>query len=236
MTISQLEGFYNGRPRIDFEILEQFSENIIALSGSMYGEIGQAIVTGKDENYLRERVNYYEKVFGKNHFYLEIQEHPDRPMQPKINDQIISLSKKYHYEVVGTNNSYYLTLDDAEVQDMMSAVSAGRELDDPDRNTLMNGDYSVRSSQEMEELFVYMPQAYKNTQKIADMTDLVIEYGDYKIPIFPLSDEQKREFDTYKNFVQENNSQNIEKLQTFQAEEWLLRTLCIDGLNFRYDF
>ena len=187
VTLSQLEGYYNGRPRIDFEILEKYSSDIIALSGSLYGEIGQMIITGKDEKALCERIEYYQRIFGKEHYFLELQEHPDRSMQPKINEMILSLAKKYGYEYVATNNSYYIVPDDADVQDMMLAVSDGRALDDPDRMTLVNGDYSIRSSREMEELFLYAPRAYSNTEKIADMIDLQIEHGSYKIPKFPIS-------------------------------------------------
>ena len=197
VTISQLEGFWNGKPRIDFEILEKFSANLVALSGSMYGEIGQAIITGKTDEQIVERIEYYRSVFGAENYFLEIEEHPDRPMQPKINDTILRIAKNHNYEVVSTNNAYYLTPDDAEVQDMMAAVAAGRELDDPDRPTLMNGDYSVRPSREMEELFVYAPKAYANTEKVAELIDLHIEYGDYKIPVFPLSDEEKIEYQKY---------------------------------------
>lgn len=236
VTISQIEGFWNGKPRIDFEILEQYANNLVALSGSMYGEIGQAIITGRDENYILERVRYYQKIFGVENYFLEIEEHPDRPMQPRINETIIAIAKRNNLEIVGTNNCYYQTIDDAEVQDMMSAVAAGRELDDPDRTTLMDGNYSVRPSREMEELFVYAPKAYENAAKIAEMIDLHIEYGDYKIPIFPLSDEEEVQFAQYQNFVDEYNATHKDKLKKFQAEEWLLRVLCINGLNFRYDF
>lgn len=237
VTISQLEGFWNGKPRIDFEILEKFSANFVALSGSMYGEIGQAIITGKTDEQIVERIEYYRSVFGAENYFLEIEEHPDRPMQPKINDTILRIAKNHNYEVVSTNNAYYLTPDDAEVQDMMAAVAAGRELDDPDRPTLMNGDYSVRPSREMEELFVYAPKAYANTEKVAELIDLHIEYGDYKIPVFPLSDEEKIEYQKYLDFVDEHNAKNPEEIfEKFEAEEWLLRTLCINGLNFRYDF
>lgn len=83
------------------------------------------------------------------------------------------------------------------MRDMMSAVADGRELDDPDRQTLLNGDYSIRPSREMEELFVYAPRAYENTQKIANMIDLVIEYGTYKIPTFPLSVDENTEYRKY---------------------------------------
>ena len=77
----------------------------------MYGEIAQHIITGKSDEYICERINYYIQIFGKERYYLEIQEHPDRPMQANINETIIRLSKKNGY--VATNNSFYLTSDDA---------------------------------------------------------------------------------------------------------------------------
>ena len=157
-------------------------------------------------------------------------------MQPKINESIIALSKKYGYEYVGTNNSYYLTPDDADVQDMMSAVSDGRSLDDPDRTTLLWGDYSLRPSREMEELFIYAPRAYENSQKIADMIDLQIEYGSYKIPKFPLSIEENEKYEKYVVFIATNNQKNWDILQVLTTEEWLLRSICIEWLNFRYQF
>lgn len=236
VTISQLEWYWNGRPRIDFEVLEKYSQNLIGLSGSMYGEIGQCIITGRDDEYIVERIEYYRKILGGENFFLEIQEHPDRPMQPKINDTIIRIAKNYNYEIVGTNNAYYLTVDDAEVQDMMSAVASNREIDDPDRATLMNGNYSVRPSREMEELFIYAPKAYENTTKIAEMINLEIVYWDYKIPVFPLSDEQNIEYENYKNFVKNHNENNEEKFEEFNAEQWLLRKMCIEGLNYRFGF
>ncbi len=235
VTRSQLEWYYNGKARIDFELLEEYHNDLIALSGSMYGEIGQMITTGKEEIKIIERIEYYRTLFGPENYYLEIEEHPDKPLQPKINEMIIALGKKYGYEYVGTNNAYYITPDDAEVQDMMSAVSDGRELDDPDRPTLMNGDYSIRSSRDMEELFVYAPKAYENAQKIADSIDLHIEYGSYKIPKFPLSDQEKIEYEKYEKSVVENNTKNAQEFLSMNQEEWLLRKMCIEWLEYRYD-
>jgi DNA polymerase III subunit alpha len=228
VTLSQIEGYWNWRPRIDFDLLEEYSSDLIALSGSMYGEIGQHIITGKEDIFLRERIDYYRWVFGADHFYLEIQEHPDRPMQSRINESILRLAKSDGYAYVGTNNSYYITLDDAEVQDMMTCVALGRALDDPDRPTLMGWDYSVRTSREMEEILVYASQACTSSEHIASMIDLHIDYGGYKIPVFPLSDDERERYAKYTVQSEQYTIQN--------TEEWLIRTLCIDGLNFRYGF
>ena len=94
VTLSQLEGYYNGRVRIDFDLLEQFHTDLIVLSGSMYGEISQHIITGKDDSFIIERIEYYRGVFGIENYFLEIQEHPDRSMQSKINETILRLSRE----------------------------------------------------------------------------------------------------------------------------------------------
>ena len=233
VTYSQIEGYVSGKPRIDFALLEEYSKNIIALSWSMYGEIAQMISTGKEESSICERIEYYRSVFGNENYFLELEEHPDKSLQPHINDTIVKLSKKYGYEYVGTNNTYYITPDDASVQDIMMSVSDGRSLDDPDRNTLMNGDYSIRSSREMEELFVYAPKAYENSQKIADMIDLELDVGGYKIPKFPLTVEQKTD---YSRFLSSNKeSWEHRSYQLLSEEEWFLRKLCISWLGYRYE-
>lgn len=229
VTLSQLEWYWNWKPRIDFDILDTYHDHLIALSWSMYGEIWQHIITGKTDEFICQRIDFYEDIFWKDGFFLEMQEHPDRPMQAKINETILRLARAHNYQYVATNNSYYIELDDAEVQDMTSAVSSGRALDDPDRPTLMDGDYSVRSSREMEELFVYAPKAYENTKKIADMIDLHIDHGDYKIPVFPLSKDQSIEYDDYIWSIKNG-------IMSLWQEEWLLRSMCIDGLNTRYKF
>jgi DNA polymerase III subunit alpha len=246
VTLSQLEGYVSGRPRIDFELLEKYKNDIIALSGSLYGEIWQMISTGKSEEILRERIEYYVSLFGRDHYYLEIEEHPDKPLQPHINDTIVKLAKKYGYEYVATNNTYYVTPDDATVQDIMMSVADGRALDDPDRKTLTNGDYSLRPSREMEELFVYAPKAYENTEKIASMIDLKLDVGGYKIPKFPLSDDERREYILFSWTGKQNPPSPLSQggtepisspaYQHLSEEEWFLRRLCIRGLAFRYDF
>jgi len=236
VTYSQIEWYYNGKPRIDFDLLEQYHAHTIALSGSIYGEIGQHVITGKEDAYIIDRIEYYMSIFWRDSFFLEIQEHPDRPMQAKINETILRISRERWYDYVGTNNAYYITTDDADVQDMMAAVAAGRDLDDPDRPTLMNGDYSIRPSREMEEILVYAPKAYDNTRKVADMIDLQIDYGGYKIPVFPLSDTERVQYGLYQEQVQAMNTEWWCVYQSLGTEEWLLRTMCIDGLNYRYKF
>ena len=230
VTVAQKEWYYNGKVRIDWDLLERYHEDMIALSGSMYGEIAQHIITGRDEVYIKERIDYYVWLFWKEHFYLEIEEHPDRSMQSRVNTELVEIARKHGYQLVGTQNSYYIEKGDAEIRDLIACVADGRALDDPERSTLLWGDYSIRSSEEMEELFVYASEAYANTQKIADMIHLEITYGSYHIPKFPLSPEEQHAYTTYITTLSDT------EFQVLWAEEWLLRKMCIEGLTVRYNF
>ncbi|EKD30582.1 MAG: hypothetical protein ACD_78C00002G0001 [uncultured bacterium (gcode 4)] len=229
ITESWLHGMYNGRPRIDFELLEKYKEHLIGLSGSIMGEIPQHITTGKSEEYIRQRIAYYEGIFGKDDFYLELQEHPDRGNQPKINDYLIKLSRTYGYKVVATNHVYYIEQSDAEARDLFYCIGDGRSLEDPDRPTLIDGNYALRSPEEMAELFAHMPEAIKNTLEINDKIRIDIPYGETLIPTFELGEKEKV---LYKEYIDRLPA----GIKSLSDEEWNLRYICISGLNFRYDF
>jgi len=201
VTESYLHGMYNGRPRIDFELLEKYSGHLIGLSGSITGEIPQHITTGKSDEYIRERIAYYEGLFGKDNFYLELQEHPDRGNQPKINDALIRLSRSHGYKVVATNNVYYIDQSDAEARDLFSCIGDGRSLEDPDRPTLIDGNYALRSGEEMEELFAHVPEAIRNTIEINDKIRIDIPYGKTLIPTFELTSEEQAEYEKYRDAI-----------------------------------
>lgn len=229
MTDSWLEGMYNGRPRIDFEVLEKYCGHLIGLSGSIMGEIPQHITTGKSEEYIRERIAYYEGLFGKDDFYLELQEHPDRGNQPKINDYLIKLSRTYGYKVVATNHVYYIDQSDAEARDLFYCIGDGRSLEDPDRPTLIEGNYSLRSAEEMSELFAHVPEAIRNTLEINNKIHIDIPYGKTLIPTFELGIEEKALYKEYRDHLPAG-------VKPLGEEEWNLRRICIEGLNSRYGF
>ena len=220
VTESYLTGFYF-KPRIDFELLEKYGKNLIGLSGNHTGEISQHITTGKSEDFIRERIGYYEGIFGKDAFFLEIQEHPDRGAQGKINDFCTSLAKKYGYQVVATNDVFYPSAGDAETQDIFFCIGDGRPLEDPDRPTLIEGNYSLRPMDEMSELFAHCPEAITNTMKIAEMIDLKIPYGQTLIPTFELDPVDHTKYKEYMAKLPEG-------LKKLDQEEWNLRRVCFE--------
>lgn len=130
---------------------------------------------------------------------------------------------------MGTNDVHYARLDDAEAQDFLSCIGSGRRLDDPDRKTLIDGNYSLRPAEEMRELFAYAPEACENTLKIADMIDLEIPHGKPLLPIYKLNPEEEARKETYKKIYPED-------FKTLTDQEWLLRWTCFAGLSKRYDF
>lgn len=225
---SYLTGFYF-RPRIDFELLQKYGNNCIALSGNHTGEIAQHVTTGQDESFIVERIRYYESVFGKGNFYLELLEHPDRGAQTKVNDTFVKLARSHGFPLVAANDAFYLKEEDGEAQDLLFCIGDGRSLEDPDRPTLIEGNYALRSMEEMRELFAYAPDAIENTLKIADSIELEIPYGKTLIPTFTLAEKEQKAYEQYKSSLTPG-------LKVLDPEEWNLRDLCYSGLNYRFDF
>ena len=220
VTISNLTGFYF-KPRIDHELLQKYSNGLIALSGNHYGEIAQHITTGRPRDFILKRIAYYQEIFGADKYFLEIIDHPGIGGQERINDALIRLAREENIPLVANNDSYYLGRDDAETQDLLSCIGDGRSIEDPDRMTRIDGDYSLRSCGEMEELFAHAPEAIANTVRIADMIDLVIPYGKTLIPEFELDATLQTEYESY-------ISNLTPELARLSAEEWDLRRLCYE--------
>lgn len=145
-------------------------------------------------------------MFGEGNFYLEILEHPDRGIQSKVNQGFVDLSNKFGYPIVGTNHVYYAKPDDNEAQDLLSCIGDGRPLEDPDRVSLIEGDYSLRSAAEMAELLAYCPKAVDATMEILEKIRLEIPYGQTLIPKFELPSDSYAKYENYLREVERLNS------------------------------
>lgn len=184
VTKAHLEGFYY-KPRIDKELLKQYHHGLIALSGCLAGETSRALSLDKFEE-AKKIVLEYENIFGKNNFYLEIGHHPNIPKLPKVNEGLIKLSKETGIPLVATQDIHYLKPEDAEFHDILLAVQTGKKLDDRDRLTLKDDDFSMRSPEQMAELFKNIPEAIENTVKIAERCKVELVLGEVQLPEFPL--------------------------------------------------
>ncbi len=182
LTKAHLEGFYY-KPRVDEELLAKHSEGLIALSACLSGKIPHMILAKKMEEAERTAIRYQE-IFGKDNFYLEIQHHPNSRDQKTVNRSIITISKKFGIPLVATNDVHYLKPEDAEAQDVLMLINSGADPNDPERLTLKEDDFSLRSPEQMTKDFGDLPEAIENTQKIADSCNFQFELGKIKLPEF----------------------------------------------------
>ncbi len=191
VTKAHLDGYYY-KPRIDNELLAEHAEGLIALSACVQGQIPRLLLAGKTQE-AEELAQKYQKLFGKDSFYLELQHHPEIEDQVKANERLIELSKKFDIPLVATNDIHYLRKEDAEAQDILMLINTGSDANDPERLSLKGIDVSMRSPQEMIKDFAHVPEAIANTQKIADLCNFQFELGKTKLPHFPVPDRKSAE-------------------------------------------
>ena len=173
------EGYYY-KPRVDLEVLREFHEGIIALSACLAGEVQRNIVRGMYEE-GRAAAKRYEEIFGKNNFFLELQDH-GIPQQQTVNQALIRMSAETGIPLVATNDVHYTGEDDVKPHDILLCIQTGKKLADEDRMRYEGGQYYIKSEDEMKQLFPYALEALENTRKIADRCNVEIEFGVTKLP------------------------------------------------------
>ena len=183
-TIAHLEGFYY-KPRVDWDLMKKYGKGIIALSGCLHGDIPQAILNG-DETRVKEMIERFQSTFGKNNFYLELQYHPEISEQQTVNQRLIEISKKENIPLVVTGDIHYINPEDNVAQDIMVCIQSGKNLDDTNRMSMMNADFSMKDPQVFMDEFKEVPEAIENTVKIAERCNIEFDFETHHIPTFPL--------------------------------------------------
>ncbi len=207
VTIAQLDGFYY-KPRVDRELLQQYHEGIIALSGCAGGEVAQAIRAGNMAE-AESVVHWYDETFGRGNYFLELQWHEHQwAEQKKINDGKIELSKKTGVPVVLTADAHYSRHEDREAHEILLCVQTGKTMSDSDRMT-MDMDLYINGPEEIAKRWGHLPEAMTNTVAIAERCQVELELGNILIPKFPVPEANVSERD-------------------------YLRRLCFQGLAWRY--
>ena len=206
VSLGFTEGFYY-KPRVDYEVLEKYSEGIIATSACLAGIVQKTLSRGHYEEAVDEALRL-EKIFGKGNFFLELQDH-GMPEQKMVNSQLIRMSEKEGIPLVATNDVHYTYDTDPEAHDILLCIQTGKKLNDENRMRYEGGQYYLKSPEEMAQLFSYIPEAIDNTGKIAERCNVEIEFGVQKLPRYDVPD-------------------------GFTAEEYLER-LCEEGLRKRYE-
>ena len=179
VSIGYLEGFYY-KPRVDKEVLKEYSKGIIALSGCMNGEIAQAVLGGNIEK-AKKNIEEYIDIFGRENFYLELQNN-GIDGQEKINKGLIELAKEYSVNCVATNDCHYLTKEDAYIQEILLCIGTGKVLTDADRMRFSTDEFYFKSPDEMAKIFKDIPEALENTVKIAERCNVEIDFSKMYLP------------------------------------------------------
>ena len=180
-----IDGFYY-KPRVDFSVIKQYYEGLICMSACLAGEIPQAILADNDAH-ARTLVEKYLNLFGKENFYLEIQNHGIAE-QKKANSALIRLANEYGIGLVATNDVHYIEKNDAKYQDLLMCIQMNRKVAETDRMAFETDEFYLKSEEEMTELFDAIPESLENTEKIANMCNVDFEFGVLKLPEYDVPD------------------------------------------------
>ncbi|OGK15314.1 DNA polymerase III subunit alpha [Candidatus Roizmanbacteria bacterium RIFCSPLOWO2_02_FULL_37_19] len=226
-TLAHLEGYYY-KPRIDFELLEEHHEGIIALSGCLNAEIPSALRDGQKDK-AEKLLKRYVDIFGED-FYIEIQRIPGIDELDDINNQLIHLSRKYSIPIVATNDVHYLDKDDAYAQEVLLCIQTSHTIYEDRPLTMINTpEFYFKTEKEMQGLFLDLPEAIENSQKIADMCDVDVPHGKWILPIYPLPEEESPE-EHLREMVKERTEKRLQITEEAKIRlEYELNIICTKG-------
>ncbi len=169
-----LEGFYY-KPRIDKELLEQHSEGLICMSGCLASEVPQKILR-EDLDAARDSMDWFKQVFGKENFYLELQNH-GIPEQARVNKLLVPWAKEFDLKLIATNDVHYIRKEDSFAHDCLVANGTQTTINDPNRMTYAEEQFYLRSAEEMRARFPDNPEAILNTVEVAEKCNLELVFG-----------------------------------------------------------
>jgi DNA polymerase-3 subunit alpha len=180
---ASLEGFYY-RPRIDFAMLQEHHEGIICTSACLGGPVAKPLLDGNTAK-ARENAAALMEIFGKERFYIEIQDHGLKE-QLEVNRSLIPLARSLDLQIVASNDVHYCNRDDAPYQDVLVCVQTNTTIHDPKRLKQETNEFFLKSPDEMFKLFGEIPESLSNTMRIAEMCNLDLGFKGYHLPNFPV--------------------------------------------------
>ncbi len=184
ISLGYLEGFYY-KPRIDKEILEQYSEGIIVSSACLGGEVPQMVLNHGEEK-AQSAIDWYKSVFNDD-FYLELQNH-GLPEQKTVNVTLKKLADLNGIKVIATNDVHYINKEDYDAHDILVRLNTGSDINDVKDDLHYTGQEFLKTPEEMAELFPDLPEAITNTQEIVDKIEDYSILSKVILPVFPLPD------------------------------------------------
>ncbi|HHW48031.1 MAG TPA: DNA polymerase III subunit alpha [Clostridiaceae bacterium] len=188
VSIGFTEGFYY-KPRIDMEVLERYSEGLIALSACLSGDIPAALLMGDYEK-AKDLALKFNSIFGQGNFYLELQMNGIEE-QNIVNQKLIKISRELGLPLVATNDVHYLYREDAKAHDILLCIQTGKNINDEDRMKFSSEDFYFKSVEEMAALFKNLPEAVENTCRIAEQCNVELEFNKLHLPKFKVPENEE---------------------------------------------
>ena len=201
-----LDGYYY-KPRVDWELLDRYSEGVIATTGCLGGHVLQSLLADDFKGALA-KAGRLQEIFGRDSLFVELQDH-GMPAQRRTNPQLMDIAKQIGAPVLATNDSHYTRPEDHIAQDALLCVQTGSTMDDPTRFKFESDQHYLKSAAEMRHLFREIPEACDNTLWIAERASVEIEFGKPQLPTFPLP-------------------------EGFDSDDSYLRHLTLEGARQRY--
>jgi DNA polymerase-3 subunit alpha len=181
-----LEGFYY-KPRVDRELLAQHAEGLLVLSGCLNSEVSRLLSAG-DALRARETAGWYREVFGKDHYFMEVQAH-GLDEQARVMAETLRIATAIGAPVVGTNDSHYLEAGHARAHEALLCIQTGTNLHDPSRFRFSTQEFYIKSAEEMSRVFADLPEACRNTLAVAERCNLTLDFGEFHLPRYVVPDE-----------------------------------------------
>ena len=175
------EGFYN-KPRVDDSLLEKHHEGLICLSACLAGELPRRLLNGDYEG-AKQKALYYQNVFGKGNYYIELQDHGIED-QKRTNPQLMQIAKETGIPLVVTNDCHYISKEDSEMHRILLCIQTNHTVLDDDKMEFATDAFYLKTEEEMRALFPDLPQAFDNTAHIAQRCNVEFEFGHTKLPHF----------------------------------------------------
>lgn len=209
-----VDGFYT-KPRVDREILEKYNEGLIALSGCLFGEVAQKILTRNLDD-AKETARWYRDTFGAENYYLEVQNH-GMVEEKEVLDGVVSISRELNIPIVATNDVHYCKKEDADIQRVLIAVQTNKVVGEDNALDFESDEFYLKSGDEMLEGFRDYPEAVENTNKIAERCNFDFEFGVTKLPLFDVPT------DDHKTYLKNECIKGLENLFGVIPEKYIKR-------------
>jgi len=195
VTIANREGFYY-KPRIDKEVLAQYCQGLVCLSGCLKGEIASLLLAGQEKQAI-ESAQFMKNLFDPNSFYIELMDH-GLIEQKKVNKMLIQLARNLDIPLVATNDVHYLKKEMSTAHEVLLCLQTQTTLGDTNRMRMSTNEFYFKSPEEMKKIFAEVPDAISNTIKITEMCNLELDFTKTHLPKYALPDGLKA-IDVLKN-------------------------------------